>query len=148
MIVCAPTINPPPPRPCRARNAISSVIVWLNPHSAEPTTKITIDAWKKVLRPYWSPSLPHRGVDTVEASRYAVTTHARWEPPCRSPTMVGSAVDTMVWSSAARSMPSSSAPRITQRRRLVIFSTAGAGAATPTLTSPTSSTMCSRVRTS
>jgi hypothetical protein len=96
MMVCAPTMRPPPPKPCRARNAMSSVIVWLRPHNAEPTTKITIDAWKKIFRPYWSPSLPHSGVDTVEESRYAVTTHARCDPPCRSPTIVGSAVETIV----------------------------------------------------
>ena len=69
MIVCAPTISPPPPSPCRARKAISSVMVWLNPDSADPITKITIAAWKKVLRPYWSPNFPHSGVDTVEESR-------------------------------------------------------------------------------
>ena len=73
--------------------------------------------WKKVLRPYWSPSLPHSGVDTVEANRYAVTTQVRWDAPCRSPTMVGRAVDTMVWSSAARNMPSSSAPMMMSTRR-------------------------------
>ena len=69
MIVCAPTINPPPPSPCRARKAISSVMVWLKPHSADPTTKMTMEAWKKVLRPYWSPNFPHSGVETVDASR-------------------------------------------------------------------------------
>ncbi len=35
----------------------------------EPTRKITMEAWKKTFRPYWSPSLPHRGVETVAASR-------------------------------------------------------------------------------
>ena len=69
MIVCAPTINPPPPSPCSARKAISSVIVWLKPDSADPMTKMTIDAWKKIFRPYWSPSLPHNGVDTVDDKR-------------------------------------------------------------------------------
>ena len=69
MIVCAPTISPPPPNPCTARKAISSVMVWLKPDSAEPITKMMIAAWKKVFRPYWSPSFPHSGVDTVEASR-------------------------------------------------------------------------------
>ncbi len=48
---------------------MSSVMVWLRPQSAEPTTKITIDAWKKIFLPYWSPSLPHSGVDTVDARR-------------------------------------------------------------------------------
>ena len=69
MIVCAPTISPPPPSPCTARKAISSVMVWLKPDSADPITKMTMAAWKKVLRPYWSPNFPHSGVDTVEASR-------------------------------------------------------------------------------
>ena len=77
----------------------------LRPASTEPIRKMTIAAWKKIFRPYWSPSLPHSGVDTVEASRYAVMTQAMCEPPLRSPTIVGSAVDTIVWSSAASSMP-------------------------------------------
>jgi hypothetical protein len=33
------------------------------------TRKITIEAWKKIFRPYGSPSLPHSGVETVVASR-------------------------------------------------------------------------------
>ena len=44
-------------------------------------------------------------------------TQAMWEPPLRSPTIVGSAVDTIVWSSAASSMPSMSAPMISRMRR-------------------------------
>ena len=48
---------------------MSSVIVWLKPASADPITKMTIEAWKKVLRPYWSPNFPHSGVETVDASR-------------------------------------------------------------------------------
>ena len=91
---------------------MSCTIECANPHSAEPIRKITIEAWKNRFRPYMSPSLPHSGVDTVEASRYAVTTQDRWDSPCRSPTMVGSAVATIVWSSAASSMPSSRAPMI------------------------------------
>src|SRR5438445_746991 len=35
---------------------------------------------------------------------YDVTTHERWFSPPRSPTIVGSAVDTMVWSSAASTL--------------------------------------------
>ena len=52
-----------------ARKAMSSIIDVLRPASAEPIRKITIAAWKKDLRPYRSPSLPHRGVETVDASR-------------------------------------------------------------------------------
>ncbi len=52
-----------------ARDAISQIIECARPDSAEPIRKITIEAWKNTFRPYMSPSLPHSGVDTVEASR-------------------------------------------------------------------------------
>src|SRR5581483_3288430 len=58
----------------------------------------------------------YRGPVTVEASRYAVTTQETCEVPPRSPTIVGSAVETIVWSSAASSRTSSSAPKITRMR--------------------------------
>ncbi len=54
--------------------------------------------------------MPAIGVAIVEASRYAVTTHASCEIPPRSPTIVGSAVDTIVESSDASSITSISAP--------------------------------------
>src|ERR671934_1499340 len=57
------------------------------------------------------------GVETVEASRYEVTTHERWLSPPRSPTIVGSAVETIVWSSAARNMPSMSAAKTVHSAR-------------------------------
>ncbi len=128
-MVCAPTIRPPPPSPWTARNAISSIIEWDRPDSAEPTRKITIEAWKNVFRPYMSPSLPHSGVDTVEASRYAVMTQDRCDSPCRSPAMVGSAVATIVWSRAASSMPSSSAPMMISTRRGAMAAGPGSAAA-------------------
>ena len=43
-------------------------------------------------------------------SKYAVTTHVYRLFPCRSVTMRGNAVPTIVWSSAARNKPSSTAP--------------------------------------
>src|SRR4029453_11129122 len=42
----------------------------------------------------------------VSASREAVTPQARWLSPPRSPTIVGRAVATIVWSIAASNMPS------------------------------------------
>src|SRR5687768_10220353 len=45
------------------------------------------------------------------ASRYAVTTHEMCSSPPSSPTMVGSAVETIVWSSDASSITSIRAPR-------------------------------------
>jgi hypothetical protein len=95
-MVCAPTFRPPPPNPWTARKAISSIIVCANPDNAEPIRKMTIAAWKNAFRPYMSPSFPHSGVETVEASRYAVTTQDRCDSPCRSPAIVGNAVATIV----------------------------------------------------
>jgi hypothetical protein len=51
MMVMAPIIRPPPPRPCTARKAISSIIEWLSPARAEPIRKRTMAAWKKTFRP-------------------------------------------------------------------------------------------------
>src|SRR5262249_54200824 len=54
-----------------------------------------------------SDSFPYSGTVTVDVTRYAVTTHERWSSPWRSATILGSAVATIVWSSAANSIPSS-----------------------------------------
>ena len=43
--------------------------MWLSPEKIEPTRKMTMAAWKKNFLPYWSPSLPHSGVETVAASK-------------------------------------------------------------------------------
>jgi hypothetical protein len=82
-----------------------------NPASADATRKTTIAMRYMGFRPYRSEILPHNGVDAVEVTRYAVTTQDRWLRPPSSPTMVGSAVDTIVWSSAARRRPSISPDR-------------------------------------
>ena len=52
MIAWVPTNKPPPPSPCTARNAISSIIDELNPDRIDPTRKMTIESWKKNFRPY------------------------------------------------------------------------------------------------
>src|SRR3954452_20628208 len=119
---CALTINPPPPSPWMARKAISSVMPCASPHSAEPTRKITSAACSTTLRPKRSPSFPYSGVTTVTASRYAVTTHEMCSRPPRSPTIVGSAVETIVWSSDASS--------ITSIRPLMTTATRGRSAVT------------------
>ena len=51
-------------------------------------------------------SVPNTGATAVEASRYAVITQERLETSWNWRPMVGSAVATMVWSSAARNMVS------------------------------------------
>ena len=58
--------------------------------------------------------MPYSGVTTVTARRYAVTTQERCSSPPSSPTIVGSAVETIVWSSDASSITSIS-PLTTRR---------------------------------
>src|SRR3954464_7573197 len=53
-----------------------------------------------------SESFPYSGVLIVAVIRYAVVTHAWTLRPCRSSPMVRIADATIVWSSAARNMPS------------------------------------------
>ena len=77
---------------------------------------MTIAVCSTSLRPYWSPSFPYTGPATVEESRYAVTTQERSETPPRSPTIVGNAVETIVWSSEASSRTSRSAPKMRRTR--------------------------------
>ena len=67
MVAITPTIRPPAPSPCSARNKISWSIVCERPDSADPIRKITIAVISQRLRPYWSPSLPYSGVVIVEA---------------------------------------------------------------------------------
>src|SRR5882724_3184106 len=51
-------------------------------------------------------SEPNNGATAVEASKYAVITHDRLETSWNCRPMVGNAVATMVWSSAARNIVS------------------------------------------
>jgi hypothetical protein len=66
--VMSPTIawiselRPPPPTPCRARNAIGIVMLWAVPQNAEPARKTTTENRKIRFRPYMSPSLPNSSV--------------------------------------------------------------------------------------
>src|SRR3954451_4396291 len=99
---------------------------WEVPDSPEPTGKITMLAKNTGRRPKRSPSFPQSGVVTVEASRYDVTTQDRWLAPPRSLTIVGSAVATIVWSSAASSIANIRPPKITQICRCVIGTSWGA----------------------
>ena len=58
---------------------------------------------KNHFRPYMSVSLAKIGTQMVEVSRYAVATHGYRSNPESEAMMRGSAVPTMVWSSAASS---------------------------------------------
>ena len=52
-----------------------------------------------------SDSLPYSGVEIVEVMRNAVVAHACSEKPFRSSAIVRIAVETTVWSRAARNIP-------------------------------------------
>ncbi len=91
--------------PWIARDAISQVMVCERPARAEAVTKMMMLPMKIHFRPSRSPNLPPRMVAIVWVSRYAVTTQLMCSAPPRSPTIVGSAVDTMVESSADKSIP-------------------------------------------
>jgi hypothetical protein len=51
---------------------------------------------------------------------YAVTTHESWSTPPRSPTIVGSAVETIVWSSEASSIASSRPEKVSSTRAWLV----------------------------
>ena len=105
MTAVAVTIRQPAAKPWTARQPISQLMLAARPHIAEATTNTAAETWKSSLRPNWSPNLPASTVAMVSASRYDDTTQDRCSAPPRSPTMVGRAVETMVWSSAASSIP-------------------------------------------
>ncbi len=51
MIACEIGIMAPAPRPWKARKRMSSVMLWLWPHSTEPVMKMAMPTMKKRLRP-------------------------------------------------------------------------------------------------
>ncbi|WP_245927212.1 hypothetical protein [Nocardioides silvaticus] len=63
--------------------------------------------------------MPQIGVDAVEVNKVADTTQASWSWPPSSPTMVGSAVATIVWDRAATSIPNMSPTRTVRICRCV-----------------------------
>ena len=63
----------------------------------------------------------------VAARMYAVVIHAMCSMPLSSPTMVGRAVLTMVWSSAPSSIVSISAPKISPKLCGLAVPSSGAG---------------------
>src|SRR6478736_3627386 len=59
------------------------------------------------------------GITIVVARMYAVVIHTWCETPPSSPTMVGMAVDTIVWSRLDSSIPAMRAEKMIQMRRCV-----------------------------
>ena len=80
--------------------------------------KITIATWKKNFRPYWSPNLPHSGVETVAASNCRRSDPTIWAPPApRSPTIVRR-VETIVWSRRGEQHPEHQCPDDHENRQM------------------------------
>src|SRR5664279_757404 len=105
----------PAPRPCTARNAISAGMLQAKPHRIEPSRKSPMPNSMIGLRPNRSDSLPYTGTETAWASRYTENSQGNWENPPRSATIEGTAVATMVESSATREVASISEIRIGPR---------------------------------
>jgi len=135
IIAVAVTVRPPPPMPWSARDPISHVMDCESPASIEATVNSTMLPMKIDLRPKRSPNLPPRIVAIVWVRRYAVTTQLMCSAPPRSPTMVGSAVATMVESSAASSIP----PMISAKATLRAVDPRGSGSSAAERSSSTAS---------
>jgi len=86
----------PAPSPWMPRDTMSIHMVALRPHNNEPIAKTAIDRRNRRVAPKLSASFPAKGITTADVNRYVLTTHARPLYPPRSPTIVGSAVDTDV----------------------------------------------------
>ena len=90
------------PRPWTTRQAMRNGTVCDMPAAADPITKTTMESCTSSFLLNRSESLPQIGVLTVVASSEAVMTQVYWRwVPCRSPMIVGSAVETMVELSSA-----------------------------------------------
>ena len=100
-----------------ARKAISAPMLWAAPESAEKAMNSRIAALIRLLRPYMSDALPHRGVEAAAPRTYTVTTQESSPSPPSSPAMVGSAVAMIVWSSAPMNIATSSPPNASISRR-------------------------------
>ena len=121
------------PRPWTTRQAMRKPTTCDIPAAIEPATKTTSDSWTSSFLLNRSDSLPQIGVLTVVASRDAVITQVYWRwVPCRSPMIVGSAVETMVLLSIAVNRPASSPVIASRICRCDISSSSGGarGAAT------------------
>ncbi len=109
MAETAATINPLPPRPCRARNPISAGIEGASAHANEPAANTRTETTNITRRPQRSPRLPCKGVATATTSKYAAVTPATASGCPNDGPSDGSAATTTLVSSDAINMPSSSA---------------------------------------
>src|SRR3954453_12854714 len=135
--ICTRACRPPRPSPCSTRNMIRPSGEGACPASMEPAMKTTIASCSSSFLLNRSANLPQIGVETVEASSVAATTHVYWLwVPCRSVMIVGRAFETTVEERNATNIASiipESASRICRCVMRPCCST-GASAATVVLT--------------
>ena len=115
MIACDDTISVPAARPWTARAMISRVMPCARAPMMEPAMNMEMPNRNRPLRPIMSPSLPTMGRAMVCASRKPVITHDMCSTPPSSPTMVGRAVEKIIWPSELMSIDRISAARISPR---------------------------------
>ena len=110
------TISPPPPSPWSARKTISSVHVLAQAAQRRADEEDHDRRLQDDLPAVEVAELAVQRPDDGRREQVAVTTHDRCSIPPRSPTIVGSAVETIVWSSDASSRTSISAAKIRPTR--------------------------------
>ena len=115
MIACDDTISVPAAMPWTERAMISSVMSWAMAPRIEPTMKAKMPNMNRPLRPIMSPSLPAMGRAMVCRSRKPVITHDMCSTPPSSPTMVGRAVEKIIWPSELISIDRIRAAKIRPR---------------------------------
>ena len=93
--------NTAAPSPWKARKKISAQMFHAAAAPAQPTKKSASEMTRSRSLPYWSPSLPRRGVETEATRSSAVSTHVtQVVVVCRSRCSAGNAGITIVCCSA------------------------------------------------
>ncbi len=130
MTIWLSAASPPAPRPWNTRMVMSIAGSCAKPAIADDATKMTRASCSSSFRSKRSASLPQIGVDTVVASRVAVTTqvNALWSPS-RSAMISGSEVPTTVDASIDTNMPSRRPERAASTWRCVMPPSVSASAA-------------------
>src|SRR3954453_19592711 len=144
--ICTRACSPPRPRPCSTRQAMSASTDCDRPANIEPTMKTTIESWISSFLLNRSASLPQIGVEAVEDSSVAVTTHVYWPcVPCRSVMIVSRALATTVEDRNATNIASNIPERASRTCRWVICPCCSTGATPVAAAGSDPGTGCSRV---
>ncbi len=114
-----------PPTPISARQMITRMAVGMSPVSSEKNPNTAAPARNTRLRPSRSASRPPVTISTPNTSAYPLITHWAWPSVvCRSVSIRGMATLSAVKSLAITKTPSAMAPRASQARVPIRFSSA------------------------